>query len=169
LSLALTRRPKLWYAGLMLYFAYGSNMHRPAMRRRCPGAHAIGQAILEGHRFFVGIDGWGSVAPSAGDIVHGVLWRLTPRDIAALHTYELLHQGLYDVRFLPVRFGARRVRAMVYRLRRRAIGSPKPGYIEMIATSARGWRLPEPYIRSLERWSASGWIGSRDVEAGDLS
>jgi hypothetical protein len=83
LSLALTRRPKLWYAGLMLYFAYGSNMHRPAMKRRCPGAHAIGQAILEGHRFFVGIDGWGSVAPSAGDIVHGVLWRLTPRDIAA--------------------------------------------------------------------------------------
>src|SRR5262249_6886660 len=38
----------------------------------------------------------GSVAPSAGDIVHGVLWRLTPRDIAALHAYELLHQGLYD-------------------------------------------------------------------------
>jgi hypothetical protein len=81
----------------------------------------------------------------------------------------LLHQGLYDVRFLPVRYGARRVRAMVYRLRRRAIGSPKPGYIELIAASARGWRLPEPYIRSLERWSASRWTGSRDVEAGDLS
>ena len=104
---------------MTLYFAYGSNMHRPAMRRRCPGARAIGPAVLGGYRFFVGIDGWGSVAPSAGDTVHGVLWRLTPRDIAALHAYELLHQELYDVRYLPVRHGAQNMRAMIYLLRRR--------------------------------------------------
>ena len=92
---------------MTLYFAYGSNMHRPAMKRRCPGASALGPAMLNGYRFFVGLEGWGSVAPSAGDSVHGVLWRLTPRDIAALHAYELLHQGLYDVRYLPVRHGKR--------------------------------------------------------------
>ncbi len=91
---------------MTLYFAYGSNLNRAAMARRCPGARAIGQATLEGYKFFVGIDGWGSVKRSAGDAVHGVLWRLTPRDIAALHAYELLHQGLYDVRHLPVRSGA---------------------------------------------------------------
>ena len=85
---------------MTLYFAYGSNMNRAAMARRCPAARAVGTAILEGHRFFVGIDGWGSVKPSAGGTVHGVLWRLTSRDIAALHAYELLHQGLYDVRHL---------------------------------------------------------------------
>ena len=55
------------------------------MKRRCPGARALGPAALSGYRFFVGIDGWGSVATSAGDTVHGVLWRLTPRDMAALH------------------------------------------------------------------------------------
>ena len=88
---------------MTLYFAYGSNMNRSAMTRRCPGARVIGPAVLEGYRFFVGIEGWGSVAPKVGDNVHGVLWRLTPRDIAALHAYELLYQGLYDVRHLPVR------------------------------------------------------------------
>lgn len=151
----------------MFYFAYGSNMHRAAMKRRCPGAVAIGLATLKGYRFFVGIDGWGSVATRAGDFVHGVLWRLTPRDVAALHAYELLHRGLYDVRYLPVQQGARSVRAMIYLLRRRAIGNPRPGYIEMIAASARGWKLPEPYVRSLERWSASRWTGSRVVDPGE--
>ena len=149
------------------HFAYGSNMNRQAMKRRCPGARAVGPAILEGYRFFVGLEGWGSVAPSAGDVVHGVLWRLTPRDIAALHAYELLHQGLYDVRHLPVRTEGRRVRAMIYLLRRRALGKPRPGYVEMIAAAARGWKLPEPYVQSVERWSASRWTGARVIDAGD--
>jgi cation transport regulator ChaC len=153
----------------MLYFAYGSNLSRAAMRRRCPGARAAGPALLEGYRFFIGIDGWGSVKPSAGDRVHGVVWRLTPRDIAALHAYEQLHAGLYDVRHLPVRMAARRVPAMVYLLRRRAAGQPKPGYIELIAASARDWNLPERYIRSVERWSRSRFTGARVIDVGELA
>jgi len=154
---------------MTLYFAYGSNMDRAAMRRRCPGARALGPATLQGPRFFVGIDGWGSVKPERGDSVHGVLWRLTPRDLAALHAYELLHQGLYDVRHLPVRLGAQRRTAMIYLLRRRKSGRPKPGYIEMIAAAARAWNLPEPYIRSVERWSSSRWTGARIIDAGELA
>jgi cation transport regulator ChaC len=154
---------------MTLYFAYGSNMDRSAMKRRCTAARAVGTARLDDHRFFVGLDGWGSVAPRRGDTVHGVLWRLTPRDIAALHAYELLHQGLYDVRYLPVRHGGHRVRAMIYLLRRRAPGKPRPGYVEMIAAAARGWKLPEPYIRSVERWSVSRWTGSRVIDAGELA
>ena len=154
---------------MTLYFAYGSNMQRAAMGRRCPGARATGPAVLERYRFFVGTDGWGSVKPSPGDSVHGVLWRLTPRDVAALHAYELLHQGLYDVRHLPVRSGARRVLAMIYLLRRRTPGKPKPGYVEMIAASARAWKLPEDYIRSLERLRTSRWTGARVIDAGEVA
>ncbi|MBI3702350.1 MAG: gamma-glutamylcyclotransferase [Rhizobiales bacterium] len=154
---------------MTLYFAYGSNMQRAAMQRRCPGAQAIGPARLAGYRFFVGIDGWGSVKPAAGGVVHGVLWRLTPRDIAALHAYELLHAGLYEVRHLPVRGNTRLMRAMLYLLRRRATGRPKPGYVEMIAAAASDWNLPECYIRSVERMSTSRWVGSRVLEAGELA
>ena len=154
---------------MTLYFAYGSNMSRAAMRRRCPQARALGSATLEGYRFFVGLDGWGSVAPNAGDIVHGVLWQLTPRDVAALHAYELLHKGLYEVRHLPVRAGACRLRAMVYLLRRRSVGRPRPGYVEMIAAAARGWQLPEVYIRSVERWSGSRWTGARIIDVGEIA
>ena len=154
---------------MTLYFAYGSNMQRAAMARRCPGARAAGPATLEGYKFFVGVDGWGSVKRARGERVYGVLWKLTPRDIAALHAYELLHQGLYDVRHLPVRAGNKRVRAMIYLLRRRAPGRPRPGYVEMIAAAARGWRLPERYIRSVERWSISRFTGPRVIDAEELA
>jgi len=153
----------------MHYFAYGSNLNRAAMKRRCPDARAIGPATLEGYAFFIGIDGWGSVKPSAGNRVHGVLWDLTPRCVAALHAYELLHAGLYDVRHLPVRSGARLMPAMVYLLRRRKAGMPKPGYVELIAAAARGWKLPERYIRSVERWSRSRFTGARVIDAGELA
>ncbi len=167
---ALTRPGTRCYAGAMpLYFAYGSNMSRAAMCRRCPQASAVGPAALEGYRFFVGIDGWGSVRPDRGATVHGVLWRLTPRDLAALHAYELLHKGLYEVRHLPVRHDAKRLRALTYLLRRRARGRPKPGYAEMIAASAREWNLPECYIRSVERWSISRFTGARIIDVGELA
>ena len=152
-----------------LYFAYGSNMARAAMARRCPGARAVGPAMLDGYDFFVGVDGWGSVKRKPGAVVHGVLWTLTPRDMAALHAYELLHQGLYDVRTLPVRVGGKRVRAMIYLLRRRAQGRPKPGYVEMIVAAARAWKLPERYIRSVERWSVSRFTGARVIDVGELA
>jgi gamma-glutamylcyclotransferase (GGCT)/AIG2-like uncharacterized protein YtfP len=150
------------------YFAYGSNMNRAAMRRRCPDARALGPAVLEGYRFFVGLDGWGSVAPRRGARVHGVLWRLTPRCLAALHAYELLHKGLYRVRHLPVRVGSQRAPAMVYLLRRRQPGRPKPGYVQAIAAAARDWHLPEPYVRAVERWSRSRFAGARTIEAGEV-
>src|SRR5262245_50625074 len=75
---------------MTLYFAYGSNMNRALMQRHCPAAQEIGAATLTGYRFVITADGYASVAPSAGELVHGVLWRLTPRDIAALNAYESL-------------------------------------------------------------------------------
>ncbi|MFN3657744.1 MAG: gamma-glutamylcyclotransferase [Pseudolabrys sp.] len=139
---------------MQLYFAYGSNMDRAAMRRRCREARALGPALLRDYAFFVGRDGWGSVKPRRGGSVHGVLWCVSPRDLAALHAYEWLHKGLYAMSKVPVRYGARHVRATIYVLRRRVEGRARPGYMETIAAAARDWRLPERYTRSLERMAA---------------
>ncbi len=73
------------------------------------------------------------------------------------------------MRQLPVRSGAQCVPAMIYLLRRRAAGRPKPGYVEMIAAAARAWNLPERYIRSVERWCTSRWTGARVIDAGELA
>jgi AIG2-like family len=153
---------------MTLYFAYGSNMDRAAMQRRCPDARAKGAAVLDNYRFFVGLDGWGSVRPARGATVHGVLWDVTPRNLAALHAYEMIDKGLYEVHTLPVRLASLRVPAMVYLLRRRTIGRPRPGYAEMIAAAARAWELPESYAREIERWSTSRWTGARQIDVGDV-
>ena len=141
-------------------------MHRAAMQARCPAAVAIGPARLDGYEFFIGVDGWGSVRRAPGKVVHGVLWRLTPRDMAALHAYELLHKGIYNMRMLPVRSGSRTMRAVVYQLRHAVTGQPKPGYAEMCASAARTWSLPERHVRDIGRWSVSRWTGSRIIAEG---
>ena len=94
---------------MQLYFAYGSNMQRAAMARRCPGARALGPAALEGYRLLRRARrlGFGH-ARRAALRVHGVLWRLTPRDIAALHAYEHCCTGDSTMcGTLPVRVGSR--------------------------------------------------------------
>lgn len=154
---------------MTLYFAYGLNMDRAGMRQRCPGAVALGPAVLERHRFFIGPAGWGSVRAAPGEAVHGVLWRLTPRDLAVLHAYELLHKGVYEVRHVPVRFGTRRLPALIYRLKRRHDGRARPGYIEACVAAARSWHLPERYVMSLRRWAPSRWAGARRVDVGEAS
>ena len=50
----------------MLHFAYGSNMSRALMQRRCPQATALGTARISGWRFVITPDGFGSIVPRAG-------------------------------------------------------------------------------------------------------
>jgi len=87
-----------------LYFAYGANMERAAMRKRCPAARPVGPALLRGWRYVIA-QGYGSIAPAPGACVFGVLWRLTPRDLAALNAFESLDSGLYTRALLSMEKG----------------------------------------------------------------
>ena len=153
----------------MLHFAYGSNMSRALMGARCPGAAALGTARLAGWRFVITRDGYASVVPAPGAEVHGVLWRLRPRDLAALNAYESLDTGLYRRRMLTVPMRRPPQSALVYLGRNGAEGRPKPGYQEIVVAAARKWELPTSYIRMLERWAPAGHSGSRAAETGELA
>jgi hypothetical protein len=134
---------------MTLHFAYGSNMNRALMRRRCRGAHALGRARLDGWRFVITRDGFASLVRDAGSRVYGVLWALTPRDIAALNAYE---QCAYLRRMVPVRQEAALRPALVYLSPAGGGGRPRPGYQELVVASARDWQLPEGYVAKLEQW-----------------
>ncbi len=152
---------------MTLHFAYGSNMSRDLMQRRCPGAQALGPARLESWRFVITVDGYASVIPCPGSTVHGVLWRVTPRDRAALDAYESLGSGLYRRRLLPVACRGRRVSALVYVGRSAAAGRPKPGYAAIVVGAARDWALPDAYVMSLARLSSPHGSGVRAVDTGE--
>jgi AIG2-like family len=91
------------------------------------------------------------VVPTPGGIVHGLLWRLTPRDRSALNAYECLDAGLYRGVTLPVRRGGERAPALVYVGRSRAAGVPRPGYLEQVLAAARELDLPAAYRARLAR------------------
>jgi gamma-glutamylcyclotransferase (GGCT)/AIG2-like uncharacterized protein YtfP len=149
---------------MTLHFAYGSNMSRALMRRRCPGAKPLGAARLDGWRFVITRDGYASLTRDAGVQVHGVLWRLTPRDLAALDAYE---QRAYLRRIVPVRHGAARRPALVYLAPERGGGRARPGYQELVVASAREWKLPEPYVATLVRF-IPGFCGTLGVATGEM-
>jgi gamma-glutamylcyclotransferase (GGCT)/AIG2-like uncharacterized protein YtfP len=138
----------------MLHFAYGSNMSAALMRCRCPGARLGGRARLPGYRVIVMRSGYASIVAAPGGCVHGLLWRLTPRDVAALNAYENLDGGLYRTVIMAVVAQRRRHAALVYVGRDRARGRPRPGYVEIVTQAARDAGFPPHYVRSLARLRA---------------
>ena len=138
------------------------------MEVRCPAAAVVGTGSLPGWRFVINPDGVGSITRYPGAQVLGVLWRVSARDLAAINAYEGVDTGLYARCVLPVRYNGAARPALVYIARRRGKGTPRPGYICTVVNAARSWELPESYIRSLQRWSPSGWQGARTKDTGEL-
>ncbi len=153
---------------MTLHFAYGSNMSRAQMGARCPGARALGTATLRHWRFLIGGQGHGSISPRPGALVHGVLWRVGPRELAAINAYESIDSGLYIRRSLSVRFGTSLLPALVYILRRQGEGRARPAYVHLVVEAARDWELPQAYVNALQRWSPSGWRGTRPKDTGEI-
>jgi hypothetical protein len=137
-----------------LHFAYGANMSAAVMRKYAPTARALGPATLADHRFVITADGYASVEPERGLAVHGLLWRITPRDRVLLDAWENVEAGLYRAEIVPVRRKRCSAPALVYFARRNGDGRPKPGYMELVIAAARQWELPGAYIRSLEAFAA---------------
>jgi gamma-glutamylcyclotransferase (GGCT)/AIG2-like uncharacterized protein YtfP len=133
------------------YFAYGSNMSIAGMARRCPGAVALGRARLDGWRFAIFSEGYATIVPAAGHGVHGVLWRVTPRDLVALNIHESVETNLYVRRMVGVQYGSKRLRALVYVAPNRVRGRPRPGYLDLVVSAAREWGLPPQHVRAIER------------------
>jgi len=153
---------------MTLHFAYGSNMSRAMMRSHAPEAKPLGVATLHGFRFLIMADGYASVERAVSDTVHGVLWRITPRDRVTLDTWENIGAGLYRAEMLPVRHDGKQAPALVYLGRTDRPGRPKPGYMKAVIEAARDWELPDDYIRSLLTWSPAPWLSARAGKTGGV-
>ncbi len=141
----------------MLYFSYGSNLHIPRMRQRCPGAAPVEQAWLPNHKLVFRSRGGGSgvatVVPADGRRVPGGIWRITDRDLGALDRYEGFPY-LYDRRIVTVeaeRSGPTEV--LVYLMNQPNFDAPPHSlYLACIVEGMRLWRIkPAPWLYALGR------------------
>lgn len=138
---------------MIAYFAYGSNLDRDGMRRRCPHAVPVGQGSLGQHRFFIMASGYASVRPERDAVVYGLLWTIPDADLPALDAYEEVDNGLYRKTHVPIsRDGGAIVDSLIYIGQCTGAGQPRDGYMEAVIAAAASNDLPEPYQAELRGW-----------------
>lgn len=119
-----------------LYLAYGSNLNRRQMGRRCPTAEIVGKTFLRGWRLMFRGSRSGAVATverTPGGRVPVLVWRLQPEDEKSLDIYEGWPH-LYRKETLRVTVDKRRVCAMIYIMNEtlHPYGTPSKGYFGTI-------------------------------------
>jgi len=142
------------------YFAYGANMDPTHLAKYCPGAIALGPAVLPGHRFEIAARGYGHAAPDPGHDVPGFLWELPPDEAEALDRYEGVPEGWYRRDQVTVRHDGMPTQAMLYVATDTAPGLANPGYLEGIVPIAERSGFPEAYVARLRRLQKAGRDGA---------
>lgn len=141
----------------MLYFAYGSNMERVQLKRRCPKAKFVSAAVLPDHTLvFSGSSRmWGGgiadIREMAGTKVEGVLWEISEAEQKALDEYEG-YPELYLRKEVQVRTAAGNVvtaSAYVMANPGREMAPSKP-YLRLLISGAEEHDLSEKYVTFLE-------------------
>ena len=134
----------------VLYFAYGSNMSTPRLRRRVPSARPLGAARVDGWKLVFdkrSVDGSGKCTLSRGaGVVHGALFEIDARDRSALDQAE--GPG-YLSREVEAALNGAVLSSFSYVAKEdwleRAL-RPYTWYLDLVVAGAREHGLPEAYV-----------------------
>ena len=127
-----------------LYFAYGMNTNKEEMAYRCPGARALGKAVLPGYRFE--FKSFATIVPSPKESVEGVLWTITQSDESALDMLEG-YPEFYDKKSVSVEHDNQSYIAMTYIMGPREQGyAPSDGYYSMVSEGYQTFGLSQQQL-----------------------
>jgi gamma-glutamylcyclotransferase len=145
----------------MYYFAYGSNLNWPQMRRRCPSSQFVCVARLPDYRFAIARHsrlrrcGTANVFPATGNEVWGAVYDVHDADLIILDTFE---DG-YRREILPVYAfadGKQPLNSVVYIAEIESnVPLPNAEYKRLIVDGAKHWNLPSSYLSMLESIQAA--------------
>lgn len=137
------------------YFAYGSNMDKAQMKKRCPNAIPAGIVRLDNYRFDLDSAGVATIKKDKSHNVEGVLWVIKDCDVDSLDSYEGVASGCYKREIVelatvtPLSHNGQN--ALVYvSLRGDNDGNRRSGYLESIIKAAEEWKLSDSYIAELK-------------------
>jgi gamma-glutamylcyclotransferase len=127
-----------------LYFAYGMNTNKEEMSYRCPGARALGRAILPGYR--LEFKSFATIVPSPKETVEGVLWTITDSDESALDMLEG-YPEFYDKKTVSVEHDNQSYIAMTYIMSPREQNCPpSDGYYSMVSEGYQSFGLSQTQL-----------------------
>jgi cation transport regulator ChaC len=154
----------------MLYFAYGSNMLRDRLEERVGSVQSPRCAHLHGWR--LAFHKWSpanhtlraGIVRAPGNVLWGVVYDLTDRQVMELDRYEGVADGHYTKEYVTVTIGSgQEAEALVYVAGNKFIhpeGAPPQAYLDCVVDGAREHGLPEEYISTVESvasGSSRGW------------
>jgi hypothetical protein len=138
-----------------LYFAYGSNLLRERLLARCPSLVFEGRGVLADHglrfdKISTDTSGKGNFEAAAGEVVHGVLWRIPRTDLDRLDGHEGVGNG-YQQCVVPVEAESGDVeQSICYQATRREPGlRPFDWYLALVIAGAMQQQLPDDYIKRI--------------------
>ena len=140
-----------------LYFAYGANLDLRRFRRRCPGAVALGRALLRNYQLaFTRYDrhekgGVADIVPEAGAQVWGALYEVDASGLRALDEYEGAPRAYRRATVRVADDKGVEHEAIAYIANKTGEFAPSREYLAQITRGARDHGLPEEYVRHLER------------------
>ena len=127
-----------------LYFAYGMNTNQEEMSYRCPGARALGRAMLPGYR--LEFKSFATIVPSPKETVEGALWTITDSDECALDMLEG-YPEFYDKKTVSVEQDNQSYIAMTYIMNPREHGySPSDSYYKMVSEGYQHFGLSQQQL-----------------------
>ena len=150
------------------YLAYGSNLNVPQMKHRCPGAKAVGVAMIPDYELLFKGSKTGSyltIEWKDGGEVPVAVYEITDQDEGALDYYEgyptFYYKKEFDIRYKNFETNRKRkIRAFAYIMdERRALGVPSTHYIDVCAEGYKHYGFEEKYLLEAYRISV-GKYGS---------
>jgi gamma-glutamylcyclotransferase (GGCT)/AIG2-like uncharacterized protein YtfP len=135
----------------VLYFAYGSNLWRQQMKRRCPGYREIGAGRLSGWRWIITTRGYASIVLSENDYVLGIVYELTEIDEQNMDRFEGVDQGSYRKEILDIEVLGSVMSCLVYIDPVTEEGPSKEEYIDRINNGIRDAGFPVDYVERFLR------------------
>lgn len=127
-----------------LYIAYGSNLNKQQMERRCPTAKPIAKGWLHDYALvFQGtpFNAHANVIPAEGHEVPVVIWQITPEDEAALDRYEGVAGGYYTKEYMTIEVAGKMRECLIYIMTPHGYGYPGTGYLQTIVQGYRDFNL----------------------------
>ena len=146
---------------MIKYFAYGSNLDLPQMKRRCPSSKLISKGSLPGYRLVFNkySSGWGGgvadVVQAKGFEVWGLVFEISDTDLKRLDRYEGCYKdqtSLYERWKAVINTPKGQISDVwVYTVvEKQKFVRPTPVYLQIIRDAAARWNFPQTYRRALE-------------------